>query len=273
MLPVPSWSDRKNSRPPISIGLASCPPRSARTRVNRGSSPVATHSLPARPPRYRFQNAGSPPTLPVSNAVPASSMARSLTSPYGSGRGGGAPRPGGLLAGRRDGQYLAGRRPPGDPGLRVAPEGEPGRVAALGIGGVDLGLAVPPAGPRDRGPIPGEARVADRGAVGGQPPGAAARGGREPDVVASHEGDQVTVDVRVTQVASRHHAAPPGRGPRGGSGGRALFGWLTDGPGGVTAGCFSSASSARRTAVSSCGSRPAAQSSGEISTSTSGSTP
>ena len=55
---------------------------------------MATHSLPARPPRYRFQNAGSAPTLPVSNAVPASSMARSLTSPYGSGRGGASPRPG-----------------------------------------------------------------------------------------------------------------------------------------------------------------------------------
>src|SRR5260370_25259300 len=91
MLPVPSWSDRKNSRPAISIGLASCPPRSARTLVNRGSSPVATHSLPARPPRYRFQNAGSPATLPVSSAVPESSMARSLTSPYGSSRGGGPP--------------------------------------------------------------------------------------------------------------------------------------------------------------------------------------
>src|SRR5260370_752999 len=111
-----------------------------RGAIRGGSSPVATHSLPARPPRYRFQNAGSPPTLPVSNAVPASSMARSLTSPYGSGRGGAAPRAGGR-------------------------------------GGL-------------------------RGLVAGWAGG-------------------------VTQVASHHHAAPPGRGPRGprgGRGGRALSG-------------------------------------------------
>ena len=56
--------------------------------------PVAVHSLPARPPRYRFQNAGSPATLPVSRAVPASSMATSLTAPNGSSRGGVAPSPG-----------------------------------------------------------------------------------------------------------------------------------------------------------------------------------
>ena len=56
--------------------------------------PVAVHSLPARPPRYRFQNAGSWATLPVSRAVPASSMATSLTGPNGSSRGGVAPSPG-----------------------------------------------------------------------------------------------------------------------------------------------------------------------------------
>ena len=54
---------------------------------------MAVHSLPARPPRYRFQNAGSPATLPVSRAVPASSMATSLTVPNGSRRGG-VPSPG-----------------------------------------------------------------------------------------------------------------------------------------------------------------------------------
>src|SRR5260370_32820280 len=90
-----------------------------RGAIRGGSSPVATHSLPARPPRYRFQNAGSPPTLPVSNAVPASSMARSLTSPYGSGRGGASPPPGvaqGLpdFVARRPARG-AGPTPPGAP--------------------------------------------------------------------------------------------------------------------------------------------------------------
>ncbi len=51
MLPVPSWSDRKNSRPPISIGLLNWVFRSVRIRVNKGSSPVAIQSLPALPPR------------------------------------------------------------------------------------------------------------------------------------------------------------------------------------------------------------------------------
>src|SRR5271165_4437749 len=94
--------------------------------------------------------------------------------------------------------------------------------------------------------------------------------------VAGHEGEQVTVDVRVPQVSGRHQAMPSGpqgsRPSRGGSGGRALDGPVA-GSAGTLGACFSSASSARRTAVSSCGSRPAAQSSGVISTSTSGSTP
>ena len=53
-----------------------------------GSPAVAVHSFPVRPPRYRFQNAGSPTTLPVSRAVPVSSMATSVTVPNGSRRGG-----------------------------------------------------------------------------------------------------------------------------------------------------------------------------------------
>jgi L-lactate dehydrogenase (cytochrome) len=61
-------------------------------------------------------------------------------------------------------------------------------------------------------------------------------------------------------------------GCRGGSGGRALDGPV-DGSGGTDGGCLSSASSASRTATSSCGSRPTAQSSGVTSTSMSGSTP
>ena len=88
MFPVPSWSDRKNSRPPISIGAPSWVFRSARIRVNKGSSPVAIQSLPAVPPRYRFQCDGSLFSRPVSSAVPVVSRARSLTGPNGSCRGG-----------------------------------------------------------------------------------------------------------------------------------------------------------------------------------------
>jgi predicted MFS family arabinose efflux permease len=62
------------------------------------------------------------------------------------------------------------------------------------------------------------------------------------------------------------------RAGRGGSGGRALRGPVR-GSGGLVAGCLPRASRARRTAVSSCGSRPCAQSAGVMSTSTSGSTP
>ena len=62
--------------------------------MNRGSPAVATHSLPARPPRYRFQCAGSAATLPASRAVATDSKDRSLTGPYGSSRGGASPAPG-----------------------------------------------------------------------------------------------------------------------------------------------------------------------------------
>ena len=50
--------------------------------------------LPARPPRYRFQCAGSAATLPVSRAVALGSIDRSLTGPNGSSRGGESPEPG-----------------------------------------------------------------------------------------------------------------------------------------------------------------------------------
>ena len=100
----------------------------------------------------------------------------------------------GRLAGRGDGQHLVTGRPSGDPGLRVAPEGEPGRVTAVGVRGVDLRAPVPPAGPGHPGPVPGETRIADLGRLGGQPPRAAAHGRREPHVLASHEGDQLTAE-------------------------------------------------------------------------------
>ena len=54
------------------------------------------------------------------------------------GDGVGPPVLGGRLVRRGDGQHLARRGPPGDPGLRVAPVGEPGGRAA-----VDLGASTP----------------------------------------------------------------------------------------------------------------------------------
>ena len=183
------------------------------------------------------------------------------------GDGVGAPVLLGRLVRRGEGQHVTRRGPPGDPGLRVTPVGEPVRRAAPGVGHVDLGVPVPPARPRDPGAVAGEARVTHRHVVGGQPPGPAALGRREPHVAAGREGEQVTANVRVTQVTGRHQEAS-----RGGSGGRTLDGPVA-GSAGTLGGCFSSASSTSRTAVSSCGSCPAAQSSGVISTSMSGSTP
>ena len=71
------------------------------------------------------------------------------------------------FAGGADGENLAVRRPAGHPGPVVAPVGEPARGAAVGIGHVDFGASVPPAGPGDRGPVRGESRVAHLSTVSG----------------------------------------------------------------------------------------------------------
>ena len=51
MFPVPSWSLMNARRSPISIGLANCPGKSARMRVNGWPSATATQIRPAMPPR------------------------------------------------------------------------------------------------------------------------------------------------------------------------------------------------------------------------------
>src|SRR6185437_731404 len=85
--------------------------------------------------------------------------------------------------------------------------GAPDGGAAVGVGGVDLGeAAVAPARPGDRGAVRGEPRVAGLAAVGGQPPGAAAAGGSEPDVVFGDEGEQVIANVRKAEITGGCHA-------------------------------------------------------------------
>ena len=110
------------------------------------------------------------------------------------------------LPGGADGQHLPGLGPAGHPGPVVTPVGKAGLAGALGIGGEDLGLAVPPAGPGDRSPVPGETRVADLGGVGGQPPGAAPLGGCEPYVVFCDEDEKLTVNMRIPKITSGSHA-------------------------------------------------------------------
>ena len=60
---------------------------------SNGAPPAEVHSRPAVPPRYRFQNAGSRPQLPLSSARAVSSRVTSATGPNGS-RCGGPPSTG-----------------------------------------------------------------------------------------------------------------------------------------------------------------------------------
>src|SRR6201991_4791221 len=86
-LPVPSWSDRNTSRPPVIMGLVSWVGRSARTRENDGAPLALTQIRPEVPPRYRFQRAGSCCEL-VSRAVTSLATAMSLAGPSPRRRGG-----------------------------------------------------------------------------------------------------------------------------------------------------------------------------------------
>jgi hypothetical protein len=106
---------------------------------------------------------------------------------------------GGRLVDRGDRENLAGVRPAGDAGARIAPVGAPSRHASVGIGGVDLGDAsVTPACPRERGTVGGESRVASLAAVGGEPPRAPTLRWSEPDVVFSDKGQQVAINMGET---------------------------------------------------------------------------
>ncbi len=105
-----------------------------------------------------------------------------------------------------DGEHLAVPRPAGDAGPHVAPVGAAGGDAAVRVGGVDLGdAAVTPARPGDRRAVRCEPRVAGLAAVCGQPPGAAAFRGGEPDVIFGDEGEQVIVEVRKAEITRGCH--------------------------------------------------------------------
>ncbi len=106
-----------------------------------------------------------------------------------------------------DREHLAVSRPAADAGPRVAPVGVPRRRAAVRVGRVHLGSAIPPAGPGDLAAVPGEPGIADVDSVRGQPPGAAAVGRGEPDVVFGDEGEKITVNVGKPEISRRRHAA------------------------------------------------------------------
>ena len=140
-------------------------------------------------------------------------------------RHGVAPRCAGRSAGRRR-RWRAPR--PRRSSRWCGCAGRPSRCAgsraagpAVDLGGVDLGnAAVPPARPGDRGAVGREPRVARLAAVGGQPPGAAAVGRGEPDVVFGDEGQQITVNVGVTEITGGCHAVHLMGAYRGGRYGR-----------------------------------------------------
>jgi hypothetical protein len=105
------------------------------------------------------------------------------------------------------------RCPAADLGGVVGPVAEPAAVPAVDPGQVGLGRAVPPAGPGDRRAIPGDPGTAHRRVVGRDPPGPAAAGRGEPDVVLGDEGDDVAVDVREAEVSGcRRHRLIVGPG-------------------------------------------------------------
>ena len=105
------------------------------------------------------------------------------------------------LAGRRDRKHLAVRRPAAHLGSRVAPVAEPAAVPAVDPGQVDLGRALPPAGPGDHRAVPGDPGMAGRSVVRGDPPSPTARGRGEPYVIVRDERNQIAVNVREAEVS------------------------------------------------------------------------
>ena len=117
------------------------------------------------------------------------------------------------LAGRGARHHPAVRQPAGDPGVRVAPVGQPGGRAARDRHRVHLRRAVPGAGERDRLAVRRQPRAGHRHAVGGQPPRPPAGGVGQPDVVLGDEREPVAADAREAEVRAlcshRHNLASP----------------------------------------------------------------
>ncbi len=92
--------------------------------------------------------------------------------------------------------------PAADLGVGAAPVREAAAGAALDRREMDLRDQAAPARVRDVAAVGREARVADLGAVDGEPPGAApAVEGGQPEVVLGHETQEVATEVRQAQIA------------------------------------------------------------------------
>jgi hypothetical protein len=106
-----------------------------------------------------------------------------------------------VLPGRGEDQHLARRGPARGPGARIAPVRPPGRLPVrLDARGVYLRPAVAAASPRDLRTVAGEARVADRRRVVGQPPRAAAGHRGQVDVVFGRERKEIAVHMGIPEI-------------------------------------------------------------------------
>ena len=81
-LPTPSWSAMKKLRPPTQHGVVRLP-ASWISRVNSPEPVGSTHRLPAAPPRYRFQRAGSTSVYRPSTIPPSGPYAIEAAGPNG----------------------------------------------------------------------------------------------------------------------------------------------------------------------------------------------
>ncbi len=79
-MPCPSWSARKKTRAPIHIGVARLP-LSVTSGTNFPSPARSIQMVPAVPPRYRFQRAGSPELRPITTPGPFGSYAIARAGP------------------------------------------------------------------------------------------------------------------------------------------------------------------------------------------------
>ena len=152
----------------------------------------------------RVRSAGQAFFAHVSIALNGDGRNRAEVEAAGRPRGGGhRVRPGESverLAGAGEREDLAGRRPPAEPGIRVAPVGKPAAGVAVPLRHIHLGRPVAPACPGHEGAPGSQPRMADLGPVSGNTPGPAAGSGGEPDVILGHESDQVATNMRKSKI-------------------------------------------------------------------------